>query len=172
MKTIIIEGSNATGKTTLANHIAIQLSDKGYRYNKLPRAKTVEENHQLYSLVASILSVKAPIVFDRVPFISDLVYPAIHPGGLPIAEVAEDNIRYHDPILIFCFPPIEVAFQNYVKRNQHKEFVDKESLYFDLETKYKIYQNIANWFPKAIKYNYLLPKAQYHLIQHLVEETR
>jgi thymidylate kinase len=149
MATIIIEGPNATGKTTLAIELALELSKRGYKYrcNQLPRARTELDQFKLYDLCESILAAKVPIIFDRVPFISDLAYPVDFRVECQIFNRAKELVSKYKPILIYCKIPEEIAKANYFKRGTVKENYNP--------TVYSIYEKFMRHFPKKIEYNYL-----------------
>jgi thymidylate kinase len=148
MKPIIIEGGNATGKTRLANSLALELSKRGWKYrtNKLPRARSVEDQFRLYDLIETLLSNNVPIIFDRIPFISDLVYPLRYSLHIPIIEIAQKFISNYKPIIIYCKIPPEAAYTNYTNRA-----LNKEDFSFAV---YDLYDRIMAHFPNVIQYNY------------------
>ena len=155
--TIIIEGANATGKTTLSIALSRALQ---FRVNKLPRARTFVDQNRLYELVETLLATNSPVILDRVPFISDLIYP--NPPTATTIELAQSLIKKYNPIIIYCRIPPETAYTSYINRKHTKE--DFSFAVYDLYD--RLMANI-----KHIKYDYTTDDL-HTLINTVIEEIK
>lgn len=96
---IVIEGMDGSGKTTLAKRLSKDLN--------IPRTYSVSppENHKefLNRCMKSAILFNKPIIQDRIPFISEIIYAQIENRDPYLSEKTALNIlRLNSPLLIYC----------------------------------------------------------------------
>ena len=139
---IILEGCDASGKTTLLNHLAERFKLAIVRSRGKPQT---DIDIVRYNAWAS--SCPQPLILDRHPAISDLVYGPIIRGHSP-AKPQYAQFVANTNFLVFCQPPLEV-----VKANIHNE-VQMEGVAEKLDRLYLGYVALMETLSPRFIYDY------------------
>jgi len=154
-KLFIVEGCDATGKSTLAKHLAQKLG-AAYFHSSAKGALKVAQKDYLFNILDSVEQTmygsNLPVVLDR-HYLSEMCYaPVMRPRGQPIlaGEIVSINkslvptgemfarIQQLNPIYIVCLS--DKALEN------HRENVDKDHPYSDAQ-----YVAIYNNYIKVVR---------------------
>ena len=129
---IICEGMDNSGKTTLAKYLA----------ENLPNAKLVpthgpvkpEEVNTILRSIGMAVFYRKPLIYDRFPIISEMVYGEILRNGSAFNAVYDCDLllgwlKACNPLIIYCRPSKETIFQSIKDRPQMAGVVkSKEAL--------------------------------------------
>lgn len=123
---IILEGPDGGGKSTLAQALSEALGVPRHHSGGPP--KNAQEIAQRHRRVLEALRDRKPIIFDRVPAVSDPIYGPIIRGATPITHDMVLELR--DALvlpIIYCRPPISVLLRvqdgHEVKEHETEEHV-------------------------------------------------
>jgi len=125
----IVEGSDKTGKTTLANKLAEKHSMKVIHLDA-PRSQ--EEFDNMFNMYVQLYTDTNDVVFDR-SFYSDLVYGPIYRGGPAITQeqrvTLENLLISKGVVVIHCTDTVEAVWERCVDEGDEfstsKELVEK-----------------------------------------------
>lgn len=118
---IIIEGPDATGKTTLAQFLMRKLGPKAEYHHQ-----GLYDSDPLMETITAVESVgNAPAVFDRL-HIGEQVYGPIYRGvdslGAPGRRMLERYLLARQCVLVICTPPEGAAYDVFDKRRDTEMF--------------------------------------------------
>jgi len=149
---IIVEGMDNSGKSTLIEHLGKELCLPTARSNYV-RANQSEVREWANWANAS----PRPLIVDRHPAISDLIYGKIIRGFTHSSESFAQEMRARH-FLIYCSPPLHCIKESFGEREQMK------GTHKNLETLYYAYEELMDRIKPDFFYDYNNP-------QHLVALT-
>lgn len=152
---IIVEGMDNTGKTTLIEQLSKALRIPTARTGTYPR-----EIRDISHWSNWAAACPWPLILDRHPAISDLVYgPIIRKGTCSTPEMAQAARRNN--FLIYCCPPISEVISTFHVREQMK------GTHENLRALYQEYDSLMAELSPDFYYNYLNPHHYDALINQL-----
>ena len=154
MPLIIIEGCDATGKTSLIKELASELNLPVIKSYKPPSEGDIKR----FTYWASASPV-TPIL-DRAPFISDLVYGPIIRGKTPCTLELTQELRT-TAYLVHCSPPLSAIIRN-LHNEKQMEGVDE-----NLRGIYDAYESLMQILDADFIYDYTNPRAYKALVTQL-----
>lgn len=125
---IILEGSDDTGKTTLARKLEAQ----GWAYQHEGPAPGISAAALLDRYLGAILGAKRPTVFDRL-HLGELVYGPILRGGSRLIEkhlrLFERVMRATATVTVICSPPFDIVRSAWERRRDKELLQDPATLW-------------------------------------------
>lgn len=96
---IVLEGPDGAGKSTLSNHLA-----KHFMWMQVHTGGPIVTRDEIFERIKTKeLMTKEFAIFDRIPMISELVYPLVAPRELFITEQESlDLIKQMRPVIVYC----------------------------------------------------------------------
>jgi hypothetical protein len=159
---LIIEGMDGTGKTSLVNHLAqlfnLQIHERAVKSSKLGVVDNVYE----WVLKDLATEPERPMVYDRHPLISEYIYSSVlRPGKIDPRFYSEEARRMllrmsRNRLIIFCIPPAGNTLANV----RHSEGNQLTGVIEHCQTLYDLYQQAYTYWPtplNAIKFDYTNP---------------
>lgn len=153
---IIVEGLDNSGKSTLIQQLSEQFklpTAHAHRSSAL-ELKSISEWH------CWAAACPKPIILDRHPAISDLVYgPIIRSSTVTTIELAEHYRKDH--YLIFCCPTLETIRATYEDRDQMK------GTHQNLNDLYHEYLDVMMTLEPDFVYDFVNPRSYAALVTNL-----
>jgi thymidylate kinase len=158
---IIVEGCDATGKSTLIaalqEHFRIPAIRSGMRS---PSLEDMERYH------TSLQNFPLPVILDRHPAISDYVYAHCLRGGQTESTIEFAQRCREHTFLIYAIPPFEVVEQN-ILNNPQMEGVEDSLLHI-----YEAYKRMAQKTGYDMLYDYTQPNEKIRIINGINSRLR
>ena len=152
---IIVEGMDNTGKSTLIEAIGKAFKIPAARSN-MAGAKASD----MKQWIAWAESCPKPLILDRHPAISDLVYGNVIRGKSESSvEFARESRAGH--FLIYCCPSLESIRESFDDREQMK------GTHENLEQLYTGYESLMEQLEPDFYYDWRNPQAQKALLNYL-----
>ena len=152
---IVICGCDNTGKTTLLNSLAQHFKLPQARTNTYPRTR-----EEILAWHHWAETCPTPLILDRHPAISDLVYGPTIRGDTSSNPGLASSLRQR-MYLIICLPPLQVVQNSFSGREQMKG--THENLY----SLYSAYEGLSTFLDPDYIYNYTAKGSYDRLIAHL-----
>lgn len=129
---ILLEGADATGKTSLANHIVSQFPNAEYLHLGKPNTGNAWSDHK-NALLLAISRVRQGklMVIDRL-WLSEAIYGAVYRDGseYPFTARHLDRLMYRFGALrIICAPPVDYVVQSHKRMVQEREELYTDRMY-------------------------------------------
>jgi hypothetical protein len=153
---IIVEGMDNTGKSTLIQSLSSQLKLPMARTYRMPQS---EEDITRWHNWAN--ACPYPIILDRHPAISDLVYGPVVRNTAPHSSLRSASACRNGHYLIYCRPHWDTIARSYDEREQ------LDGTHGKLPQLLKAYDNLMDELDPNFIYNWENPKALPALITHL-----
>jgi predicted ATPase len=141
---IIIEGVDNSGKSTLAKKLATRFGM--FIEHPGPAAESADQAVE-QAMVGYIDSqVKTNAIFDRVPFISEIAYGKhkMSASDKPYNVIRDKLIYESNAILIYCRPPTAKIVD--MESHKEKEYDTEEHLEFVYQNLYSIINRYDDYF--------------------------
>jgi hypothetical protein len=137
MKTVIIEGPDCGGKTTL-----IRSAFENYQVTHNGVFKTSARAMSTY--IQQLNSIHCDSVFDRM-HLSELIYGKIMRDTIPNRELfasVEMLAAYRETVIVVCLPPLDAVLEQWRAR-QRIEYVKKEAKIIEVYASYKMLATLS-----------------------------
>lgn len=120
MNSIIVEGIDGTGKSTLVNELCIELDFSSIKYKEHP--KTIPDLNSRISR-SIIAMIEGSTIQDRSPLISDLMYSKYNRTLYPSYDWQKSKtiLDKLNPIIIFCDTSIPI---HHISKYEDKDMIE------------------------------------------------